>query len=97
MLAAAATDDRYDALLREDTAEGLRRCGGEVGTPIVSLAPPDGPAFFGPVISSVPRGDAALALFDAVVTLARWPGFAELKRERAPLDLPLLGGASGTR
>ena len=65
----------------------------DVGTPIVAFDPPDGPAFFGPVISRVPRGDAALELFDAVVTLARWPGFSELKRtNRAWPDLPLLRG-----
>ena len=38
---------------------------------------------FGPVISEVPRGDAALALWDHVAWLLEQPHFYELKRERA--------------
>jgi len=92
-LAAAADDEAHDAALRSDTEDAIARTGPDVGTPIVAFDPPDGPAFFGPVISRVPRGDAALELFDAVVTLARWPGFSELKRtNREWPDLPLLRG-----
>jgi mycothiol-dependent nitroreductase-like protein len=54
--------------------------GGGVGTPILSFRPPNGPAFFGPVIHQAPDGEDALRLWDAVTTLAGWPGFAELKR-----------------
>jgi len=44
----------------------------------------DGPAgrriaFFGPVISEVPRGEAAGRLWDGVVLVAATPGFHELK------------------
>ncbi|MBW3605289.1 MAG: hypothetical protein KY460_10335, partial [Actinobacteria bacterium] len=47
----------------------------------LSFEPPDGPAFFGPVISEAPGSDEdALTLWEAVETLGRWPGFAELKR-----------------
>lgn len=80
-LAEAANDATYDAVIRADTDEGLERVGGDVGTPIMSFAPPDGPAFFGPVISEAPDSDDdALELWAAVETLGRWPGFAELKR-----------------
>jgi hypothetical protein len=90
-LAAAADDPAHDAALRADTEDALARTGDDVGTPIIGLEPPDGPAFFGPVISRVPRGAAALELFDAVVTLGRWQGFSELKRTRREWpDLPLL-------
>jgi 2-hydroxychromene-2-carboxylate isomerase len=90
-LAAAADDDALDAALRADTATGLERTGGGVGTPIVVNDPPDGPGFFGPVISRVPDADEAERLWDAVTVLARWPGFAELKRSaRETPQLPLL-------
>lgn len=79
-LAAAAQSPAWDPTLRADTDQALERVGGGVGTPILSFAPPDGPAFFGPVISEVPGDEDAVMLWDAVETLARWPGFAELKR-----------------
>lgn len=80
-IAAAADDRSYDLVIRDDTTKALERVGGDVGTPILSFSPPDGPAFFGPVISEVPDSDDdVLRLFDAVETLGRWPGFAELKR-----------------
>lgn len=79
-LAEAAHDESRDAALRAETTEAVDRAGGGVGTPVLSFAPPDGPAFFGPVIDDVPDGEAALQVWDAVTTLARWPGFAELKR-----------------
>lgn len=89
-LAEAATDAGRDADLRRETREAVERCGGDVGTPILSFSPPDGPALFGPVIDSVPTGDEALRLWDAVRTLARWGGFAELKRSlRSFPDTPL--------
>ncbi len=79
-LAVAAHDKGYDAALRAETQEAVDRAGGGVGTPILSFDPPDGPAFFGPVIDDAPEGEEALRLWDAVTTLAEWPGFAELKR-----------------
>jgi predicted DCC family thiol-disulfide oxidoreductase YuxK len=79
-LVAAADRADHDALIRQETAKALELAGDDVGTPIVSFSPPDGPAFFGPVISDLPSDEDALALFDAVATLARWRGFAELKR-----------------
>jgi 2-hydroxychromene-2-carboxylate isomerase len=79
-LAAAAGDESLDAILQAETDEGLARTGSDVGTPIITFDPPDGPSFFGPVISRIPRGDDAERLWDAISDLARWPGFAELKR-----------------
>lgn len=96
-LADAADDPSHDDVIRADTREGLARVGGDVGTPILSFAPPDGPAFFGPVISAPPDNDEdALALWDAVQLLGRWPGFAELKRSlrrfpSTPLTAPIAG------
>jgi hypothetical protein len=79
-LAGAAHDDSWDAELRAETDQAVQRAGGGVGTPILSFAPPDGPAFFGPVIDKAPEGEKAVQLWDCVATLADWPGFAELKR-----------------
>lgn len=79
-LAEAALDPAWDKVVRADGEEALERTGGNVGTPIISILPPDGPSFFGPVISRVPRGEEAVELWESVERLARFPGFAELKR-----------------
>lgn len=51
-------------------------------------------AFFGPVISRLPSEAEAVELWDHVVGLARFPGFAELKRSLRELpQLPALGVA----
>jgi 2-hydroxychromene-2-carboxylate isomerase len=79
-LAAAAQDEGWDKAVRADTEDALGRVGRDVGTPIITFGAPDGPSFFGPVISRVPRGAEAVELWDSVERLARFPGFAELKR-----------------
>jgi 2-hydroxychromene-2-carboxylate isomerase len=77
---AALDDDGWDDELTAETDEALSRTGRDVGTPIIAFRPPDGPSFFGPVISRLPSDDDAVALWDSVVHLATFPGFAELKR-----------------
>jgi hypothetical protein len=52
----------------------------DVGTPIIHFGPPGGTAFFGPVISRLPTAQEATWLWDHVVGLACFPGFAEFKR-----------------
>ena len=79
-LAGAAESSEHDDVVRADTREALDRCGGNIGTPVLSFSPPDGPSFFGPVISRAPKGREALDLWDAVVTLGSNPHFSELKR-----------------
>ena len=54
--------------------------GDDVGTPVIAI---DGVAFFGPVVTPTPRGEAALRLFDGCVLVAGTPGFYELKRSRS--------------
>ena len=89
--AAAADDDAWDVVLREESELAFSRTGPDVGTPIITFDPPEGNSFFGPVISTLPGDEDALELFDAVRTMARFPSFSELKRtKREPLDLPLL-------
>ena len=79
-LADAATSTEYDAVVRADTEAALERTGGDVGTPVISWAPPDGPSFFGPVISKAPTGEEAVRLWDAITELGANPWFSELKR-----------------
>jgi 2-hydroxychromene-2-carboxylate isomerase len=89
-LADAAGDPSFDDVLRADTKDGLERTGGGVGTPIVVYGPPDGPGFFGPVLSRVPDDAEAVELWDAMTLLAQFPGFAEIKRSAREIpQLPL--------
>jgi hypothetical protein len=53
--------------------------GTDVGTPIVAVGET---AFFGPVVTPAPKGEAAGQLWDGVLMVARTPGFFELKRTR---------------
>ncbi|MFI6505727.1 DsbA family protein [Nonomuraea typhae] len=76
-LAAAADSAEFDDHLRASTAEGVAKVGSHVGTPIIAVE--NGPAWFGPVISQAPAGEAAGALWDATVVVAGTPGFHELK------------------
>jgi hypothetical protein len=79
-LAGALDDSSVDAELRRETDEALALTGKDVGTPIIQFQPPAGIAFFGPVISRLPTEAEAVALWDNVLGLASFPGFAELKR-----------------
>ena len=79
-LADALDDESFDAELRAETDEALSLTGKDVGTPIIHFQPPNGVAFFGPVISRLPNEADAGRLWDHVVGLAGFPGFAELKR-----------------
>jgi hypothetical protein len=79
-LADALDDTGRDAQLQAETDEALALTGKDVGTPILHIAPPAGAAFFGPVISRMPTPEQAGELWDHVVGLATFPGFAELKR-----------------
>ncbi|MBV9356481.1 MAG: DsbA family protein [Chloroflexi bacterium] len=69
----------YDAELRASHEDGIKRVGTDVGTPIIAV---NGTALFGPVISSIPRGEAAGRLWDGFVLVASNDNFFELKRSR---------------
>lgn len=79
-LAAALDDESYDTLIQAETDEALGLTGKDVGTPIIQFNPPDGVAFFGPVISRLPSPEDSVRLWDHVIGLAEFAGFAELKR-----------------
>jgi len=78
-LADAMDSTEYDAAVRASHADGIDRVGYDVGTPVISV---NGTSVFGPVVSPIPRGEAAARLWDGVLLIAGTDGFFELKRSR---------------
>lgn len=90
--ASALDDESWDEMIEAETELALSRTGRDVGTPIITHNPPDGLSFFGPVISRIPSDEDAVPLWNAVTTLAAYPGFAEMKRSlREAPQLRVLG------
>ena len=78
-LVKAWSDDSYDEAIKKSHHKGMDQVGDDVGTPTIGFA---GSAFFGPVLTAIPRGEEAGRIWDACVTLSAYPSFFELKRTR---------------
>lgn len=76
---AQALTTEFDELMRENHAEAMKEVGNDVGTPVVKL---NDIAFFGPVLTRIPRGEEAGKIFDGAVAVASYPYFFEIKRSR---------------
>ena len=78
-LVQAWSDDSYDEAIKKSHHKGMDQVGDDVGTPTIAFG---GAAFFGPVLTAIPRGEEAGRIWDACVTLSAYPSFFELKRTR---------------
>lgn len=83
-LAAAGETSDLDDELRAEHHRGMDPVGMDVGTPVIHVQLPEvgTVAFFGPVVTPAPKGEAAVRLWDGVLAVAATPGFFELKRSR---------------
>jgi hypothetical protein len=75
----AFDDSSYDEPLRLSHQEAMDRVGDDVGTPTIAF---NGSAFFGPVLTRIPRGEDAGRLWDGTIAVSDFPYFFEIKRTR---------------
>lgn len=78
-LVEAMQSTEYDDVLAKSHHAGMDLVGTDVGTPVIAL---EGAALFGPVVTPIPRGEAAGRLWDGFRLVAGTEGFFELKRTR---------------
>lgn len=82
--AEVANTEEVDEDLKKYHQSAIDEVGDEVGTPVVKFGDT---AFFGPVITRLPKGEEAGEIFDAAVRLAQYPYFFEIKRSRTEMPV----------
>ena len=85
-LARFVDSTEVDDKVRASHQRAIDLVGEDVGTPVIAMA---GSAFFGPVVTPAPKGEAAGRLWDGWVLMAGTPGFFELNRTRT--QRPIFG------
>jgi 2-hydroxychromene-2-carboxylate isomerase len=78
-LASAAGSTELDDKIKASHNEAFDQVGLDVGTPVIRIK---GNTIFGPVVTPIPRGEAAGKLWDGVALVTATDGFFELKRTR---------------
>jgi predicted DsbA family dithiol-disulfide isomerase len=78
-LIADAADESWNEKVIASHDRAIAMVGNDVGTPVLAIGDA---AFFGPVISPAPKGEAAGKLWDGFVLCLQTPEFFELKRAR---------------
>ena len=73
-------DTSLDSEVIKEHEAAITLVGEDVGTPVIAV---NGNAFFGPVVTPAPKGEAALDLWDGALLVSSVPGFYEIKRSRA--------------
>ncbi len=75
----ALDSTEFDDAVRKSHQAAVDQVGDDVGTPVIAT---EGSAFFGPVVTPIPRGEDAGRLWDGFRLLGSVEGFYELKRSR---------------
>ncbi|MER7505772.1 disulfide bond formation protein DsbA [Nonomuraea pusilla] len=78
-LADVMDSEEFDGDVRASHRAGIDLVGEDVGTPVIRVGTN---AFFGPVVTSVPKGEDAGRLWDGVLLVTGFEDFFELKRTR---------------
>jgi protein-disulfide isomerase-like protein with CxxC motif len=82
-LADKAVNDEDTGQRVTDEHHGLVERTRSFGVPTIQVDGDEGPAIFGPVVTEPPEDTEAVELWRHVAWLARYPNFAELKRDRS--------------
>ena len=82
-LLAAGEDEKWDAPIIESMDVAYAFGGPKTQTPTIVVRDDPAHGFKGPVMAPAPTGEAALRLWDAIMTISREPGVYEFTRPRS--------------
>ena len=81
-LAGAFSDAKWDRVIERSMVQAANLCGSTAASPTIALETAPDRAFFGPVLSYKPEGQAAVDLWDAFAFMASTGVVYEVKRDR---------------